>query len=200
MMNRDSEDEHDRLLRAWRSNGDARDLYVQLRDPMRRAARRGIRQLLGDAPDPEDVDEALFKAFTELLEKVDAVQKSLEGFACSIAYRRGQDRARAIIRQREQLKNHAWEIHNVQVEAGDELRAAAQERLLAHALECMEVLTAEQREVIEATLQRQASLSDWTASRGTTYEAGRRMRERGLESLRRCVDEKLGNDSEGKSR
>ena len=56
--------------------------------------------------------------------------------------------------------------------------------------------TAEQRDVIEATVQRQESLSDWVAARGTSYEAGRRLRGRGIAALRRCIaDRKRNSDA-----
>jgi hypothetical protein len=49
-------------------------------------------------------------------------------------------------------------------------------------------LTAQQRDVIERTVMGQESLSDWTLQRGTSYEAGRRLRARGLGALHRQIE------------
>jgi hypothetical protein len=91
------------------------------------------------------------------------------------------------LREREQIKNQAWELDQRRVTDADTLAAAERDRLLRDAENCMESLTAEQRDVIAATVQRQESLSDWAAARMTSYEAGRRIRVRGLAALQRCI-------------
>ena len=83
--------------------------------------------------------------------------------------------------------------------ADDAFAAAQKERLVGYAEDCMDGLTAEQRDVIEATVQRQESLSDWVAARGTSYEAGRRLRSRGIAALRRCIKAKRAADREESS-
>src|SRR3546814_9763904 len=95
------------------------------------------------------------------------------------------------LREREQIQGNAWQIDQMLITQSDEAEAAGRERLLRYASECKDHLTPEQRDVIERTVQRQESLSDWVAARGTSYEAGRRLRERGLAALRRCIDRKL---------
>jgi len=192
-------DEIERLIAAWHAAGAAKELFEALRDPMRRAARRGIRRILAETPDDGDVDDVVFKAFTEFLDKdPSGIRKSPTGFACTIADRRGRDRARSIIREREQIQGNAWQIDQMVITESDEAAAAERERLFRYASECMEHLTSEQRDVIERTVQRQESLSDWVAARGTSYEAGRRLRERGLTALRRCIDGTLERER-GKS-
>jgi DNA-directed RNA polymerase specialized sigma24 family protein len=104
------------------------------------------------------------------------------------------DRGQSIIREREQIQRYAWQIDQLRIGAEDETAAAERERLFRHAADCMDTLTPDQRDVIEATVQRQQSLSDWVAARGTSYEAGRRMRARALAALRRCLDAKLEDE------
>jgi hypothetical protein len=189
------DDDVEDLLAAWHSHKEAEKLFVALRNPMRQAARQGIRRILHRDPDETDVDDVLFKAFKEVLEAgSEEARRSLLGFAKVVARRRGMDRARSIIREREQIKAQAWELDQRRVTAADALAAAKQERLLRYAEDCMSGLTAEQRDVIEATVQRQESLSDWVAARGTSYEAGRRLRGRGIAALRRCIEAKHAED------
>jgi hypothetical protein len=165
-----SDDDAEDLLAAWHAHSEAEELFAALRDPMRQATRQGVRRILGQTPDEADVNEALFKAFREVLEDdSEEVRRSPMGFAKVVAYRRGMDRARSIIRRREQIKDQAWEIDQRRVTAADALAAAEREQLFGYAEECMDGLTAEQRDVIEATVQRQESLSDWVAARGTSY-------------------------------
>jgi len=194
-MASDSDHDAEQLLAAWHAHGDAERLFGALRDPMRREARRGIRRILHRTPDEADVNDALFKAFTEVL-RADSEQltQSPLGFAKAVAHRRGMDRARAIIREREQIKNQAWELDQRRVTAADAAVSAERERLYRYAEDCMKGLTADQRDVIERTVQRLESLSDWVADRGTSYEAGRRLRARGIAALGRCIQAKRADD------
>lgn len=188
-------DDVEDLLAAWHARKEAEKLFVALRNPMRQAARQAIRRILRRDPDEADVDDVLFTAFKEVLEAdSEEARRSLLGFAKVVARRRGMDRARSIIREREQIKAQAWELDQRRVTAADALAAAKRERLLRYAEDCMSGLTAEQRDVIEATVQRQESLSDWVAARGTSYEAGRRLRGRGIAALRRCIEAKRAED------
>lgn len=200
-MRANGDDELVELMELWRASGASVEaMFGELRDPMRRAARRGIRRILARDPDECDVDDAVFTAFKIVLRQdPNEIKRSMLGFACTVAYRRGMDKARAIIREREQVKGHAWQLNQLLVTAQDEVREADREELLHRALDCMGSLTPEQRDVIDATLQRQESLSDWAARRGTTYEAGRRMLGRGLASLRRCVEAKRTAELEEES-
>src|SRR3546814_4010909 len=105
-------DEIERLIAAWHAAGAAKELFEALRDPMRRAARRGIRRILAETPDEGDVDDVVFKAFTEFLDKDPSdIRRSPTGFACTIADRRGRDRARSIIRERSE--EHTSELQSL---------------------------------------------------------------------------------------
>src|SRR3546814_18573197 len=88
------------------------------------------------------------------------------------------------LREREQIQGNAWQIDQMLITQSDEAEAAGRERLFRYASECKEHLTPEPRDVIERIVQRQESISDWVEARGTSYEAGRRLRERGLAALR----------------
>lgn len=58
------------LHERWRAGiATQLDLFIALRDPMRRAARRALRQILSEQPDEYDVDEAVERAFGQLIEK-----------------------------------------------------------------------------------------------------------------------------------
>ena len=87
--------EYAALLASWRAGqATPTELYVALRDPMRRAARRSIGDGLAERPNEADVDWAVQRAFETLLAKgPDAVKTSLRGFAATIAHYRGKDRA-----------------------------------------------------------------------------------------------------------
>ena len=160
-MARHGDDAED-LLVAWYAHKEAEKLFAALRDPMRQAARQGIRRVLHQAPDEADVNEALFKAFTEVLEDgSDEVRRSPLGFAKVVAYRRGMDRRRSVIREWEQVKGHVWELDQRRVTTADALAAAEREQQLRYAEDCLDALTSEQRDVIEATIQRLQPLSGW---------------------------------------
>jgi DNA-directed RNA polymerase specialized sigma24 family protein len=83
----------------------------------------------------------------------------------------------------------------------DDVRAAAaQEVLISHALDCMEVLTEEQRDVVRATIMGHASLSDWALRNGKSHQAASRQRTRALEALHRCVQSKRSPNRGGGKR
>jgi DNA-directed RNA polymerase specialized sigma24 family protein len=192
------DDEFAVLHEAWRrGEATATGLFAALRDPMRRAARRSLRAGLAEKPNEADVDWAVQRAFENLLEKEpDEVKISLRGFAATIAHFRGMDRARWLVRQRERIKQTNWQLEVVTPTIVDEDAFERRERLFEHLLECKKSLSHDQRDLIENVVQQQVSLSDWTAERGTSYEAGRRMRFRALEILRSCVEAKLVVDRE----
>jgi DNA-directed RNA polymerase specialized sigma24 family protein len=190
------------FLAAWRrGRGERRDLYEAVRAPMRQAARQGIGSITASTPDSHDVDDAVYDAFLELERQDPANVVSVVGLANRIAYRRGQDTGRKIIRQREQM--HSMVIDLVITAdpqfQDDDVRAAAEaEVLLSQAMECMEVLTEEQRDVVRATIMERENLSDWALRVGKTHQAASRQRTRALESLRRCVASKESpNDGGG---
>jgi hypothetical protein len=90
------------LLDSWRQ-GRVRDLYMAVRAPMRQAASQGIASITASRPDPHDVEDAVYDAFTELELRNPASVVSVVGLAKKIAYRRGQDTGRKIIRRREKM-------------------------------------------------------------------------------------------------
>lgn len=195
-MSSQAEEELDALVAAWRARDGSEMLYLELRDPMRQAARQGIRRITRESPDEDDVDNVVLRAFREVLAKDSTEVRSVVGFARTVAYRRGMDRGRQINREKKEIRDHKWVIHDLHVSSKDELAAAETERLFRHAEACMEQLTQDQRILIEHIIMQQHSLSEWAIARGTSYEAGRRMLLRGLRTLRRCVDRNLHGDEE----
>ena len=199
-MTQPGRDEARKLIVAWNLSADALEVFKELRDPMRQAARRGLRFVLSQAPTEGDVDDVVTRAFREVLEDVsDEVKRDPVAFAKVVARRRGIDRGRAIVRERERIKALAHEVERHRVTGEDLAAAAAKERRLHAAELAMNELTAEQRDVIERTVMGQESLSDWTLERGTSYEAGRRLRARGLEALRKRIEEDESGRPEGRN-
>jgi DNA-directed RNA polymerase specialized sigma24 family protein len=182
-------DDPERIIVAWRTSATPLEVFEELRDPMRQAARRGLRFVLSHAPDENDVDDVVTRAFSEVLEDAsDEVKRDTVAFAKVVARRRGVDRGRSIIRKRQEADKLLLEVERHRVTDEDLAGASAKEKRLRAAEQAMDDLTAEQRDVIERTVMGQESLSDWTHERGTTYEAGRRLRARGLEALRKQIE------------
>lgn len=67
------------------------------------SARQGIGSITSSDPHPQDVEDAVYDAFLELERQDPAGVVSIVGLAKMIAYRRGQDTGRKIIRVREQV-------------------------------------------------------------------------------------------------
>lgn len=180
------------LLGAWRQGG-RRDLYLAVRAPMRQAASRGIASITASRPDSQDVEDAVYDAFVELERQDLASVGSVVGLAKKIAYRRGQDTGRKIIRRREQMHNMTIDLVRTvdpQFQDDDVRAAAEQEVLIGCALDCMEALTEEQRDVVRATIMGHETLSDWALRNGKTHQAASRQRTRALEALHRCIQSK----------
>jgi DNA-directed RNA polymerase specialized sigma24 family protein len=180
------------LLEDWRGGrADGADLYPTLRQAMYQAARQGIGMVTSSDPDPHDVEDAVYRAFRELERQDPAKVVSLVGLARKIAYRRGQDAGRNVVRSREQIRDTLAD-RALMAEVGfcdDEVRAAADQEVLAgDALGCLESLTDEQRDVVRETLMGRESLSNWALRTGKTHQAASRQRGRALESLRRCIE------------
>ncbi|MGH3904183.1 MAG: RNA polymerase sigma factor [Pseudonocardiaceae bacterium] len=188
------ETDDEKLLDAWRQDRvERRDLYLAVCAPMRQAASQGIASLAASRPDPHDVDDAVCDAFIALERQDPANVVSIVGLARKIAYRRGQDTGRKIIRLREQMHELVINLiitDDAQFQDDDVSAAAAQELLIGHALDCMEALTEEQRDVVRATIMGYESLSDWALRAGKTHQAASRQRTRALEALLRCVKSK----------
>lgn len=177
-------DDPERLVAAWGSRAGALEVYQQLREPMRQAARKGLRISLGGTPDEGDVDDVVARAFSEVLTAdPNETKRDPVAFAKVVAYRRAIDRARVIRRERGTLDGLLPELDRVRPTDADLEEAAAREGLRQAAIDALSDLTADQREVIERTVRGQESLSNWALERGVTYEAARRMRARGLEAV-----------------
>lgn len=199
-MTQPGRDDAERLIVAWNLSADALEVFKEFRDPMRQAARRGLRFVLSQAPNEGDVDDVVTRAFREVLEDIsDEVKRDPVAFAKVVARRRGIDRGRVIVRERERIKALEREVDRHRVTGEDLAAAAAKERRFHAAELAMNKLTAEQRDVIERTVMGQESLSDWTLERGTSYEAGRRLRARGLEALRKRIEEDESGRTEGRN-
>ncbi|HXW34998.1 MAG TPA: hypothetical protein VEJ87_10510 [Acidimicrobiales bacterium] len=185
------EDHNDaEFLVVWRARNDARDVFETLVGPMRQAARQGIRRM-GLVPDEHDVEDVVFTAFKEYLKIAARRQvRCPVQFAKRLANLRGRDRARAIHRAREDIDNSAWVIGELRVPDEDAEATVEREELASQAVECMDRLTSDQRDVIETTILRQMSLSHWASARGKSHQAAGQMRLRGLQALRRCIDAK----------
>jgi hypothetical protein len=94
------------LLEDWRGGrADGADLYPALRQAMYQAARQGIGVITSSDPDPQDVEDAVYDAFCELEQQDPVNVVSVVGLARKIAYRRGQDAGRKIVRRREQIRD-----------------------------------------------------------------------------------------------
>jgi hypothetical protein len=190
------------VLGAWRQ-GWRRDLYLTVRAPMRQAASQGIASITASKPDPQYVENAVYDAFVELERQDPASVSSIVGLAKKIAYRRGQDIGRKIIRQREQMHSMMVDLivtADPQFRDDDVRAAGAQEVLIGHALDCMEALTEQQRDVVRATIMGHESLSDWALRSNKSHQAASRQRTRALETLHRCVQSKRSPDRGGGKR
>lgn len=195
-------DDSERVLEAWRAGRVERAaLYDAVREAMYQGARRGIGSIISNPPNEDDVGDVVFEAFCEF-EGVDPLGlQSMLGFAKHLAFQRGRDRGRAIIREREKItgltKDRAVQT---ELEFGDvDVQLAQKREVLARlATECLDSLTVEQRSVVTATVMEPMSLSDWALREGKTHQAASRQRARAIESLRRCVDHKLRSQQDGK--
>ncbi|MCH8899417.1 MAG: sigma-70 family RNA polymerase sigma factor [Acidobacteria bacterium] len=181
------------LLERWRAGELSRsELYSAVEGRMRHGARQGLWVTTSKTPNEDDVGEVLFNAFEELETKgPHGVDRSLIGFARKIAYRRGQDLGRKLNRQWErQIYEVDWEREDFEVSPEEEAAEAERDALGQLAIECMEVLTDDQADVINATLVGDQTLSDWVVARGVTHQAASRTRQRALRALERCIDRK----------
>lgn len=193
-------DEED-LLSAWRQGRAERlALLSKVRTPMRQAARQGIGVITSSTPDPDDVEDVVYTAFLELERQDPAQVISIVGLAKRIAYRRGQDAGRKIIRAREQMGAMVADlaiIADPQYLEDDVLAAAEQEELLRHTEICMEGLTEEQRDIVRSTIKGRETVSDWALRTGKTHQAASRQRARAIDALRRCVESKVSDGGGG---
>ena len=189
------------LLADWRAGRAGKaDLYGALRGPMYVAARQGVAFITAQDPDTDDVEEAVYNAFTELMEKDPAAVVSVIGLAKVMAWRRGMDAGRAAVRRRERVRlvadpttedcNNLYPVEEVE-------REEERERLREKAMACMKKLSTDQRDVVQATVMGEEGLSNWAFRNNKSHQAAGRQRDRALETLRRCIDSGA-EDEEGR--
>jgi DNA-directed RNA polymerase specialized sigma24 family protein len=192
-------DDPEQVLEAWRAGRvERRDLYAAVRASMWQGARRGISWITSTKADDADVEDVVYDSFCEFERQIPNEMKSLRGFAARIAFQRGRDRGRAILRDRKKLTvDLADPSYKAELEFADvDAQLAERRAVLADlALECLDTLTAEQRSVVKDTIMAHMSLSDWALREGKSHQAASRQRSRAVDSLRRCVDHKMRNQN-----
>jgi RNA polymerase sigma factor (sigma-70 family) len=182
--------ELEELVERWQTGyGDVRSLYESLREGMYQNVRRGIQRVIARPPDEHRVSDIVYTAFVELLRGDPAAMTSPVGLAKTIAYRRGIDEGRRILRERQRISSlDALDIAPTLPDKREILAAAEEEALHQLVQKCLEFLTADQRAVVRATVMGSQTLSDWALSAGTSHQAVSRQRSRALDALRRCVN------------
>jgi DNA-directed RNA polymerase specialized sigma24 family protein len=199
-------DEPDCLLDRWQGGErDDRALFLVLREPMRRAAAGGIRRMTGMRANADDVDDAVYTAFTELTRRDPAQISTLVGLACQMAWRRGQDLGRRLNRARELPDSDVVEAY-----AGDQRSAsdpeqdlleaerfAEREHMFRLAMECVGRLPPGQADVVHATVLRSQELTAWAEAQGKSYQAAHKQRAKALQALIRCVTARRRHDEQG---
>jgi len=181
--------ELDELVERWQTGyGDVRSLYESVREGMHQNARRGIQRVIARAPDEHRVSDVVYTAFVELLRGDPAAMTSPVGLAKTIAYRRGIDEGRRILRERQRISSvDPLDIATTLPDKAGILAAAEEEALHQLVARCLEFLTTDQRAVVRATVMGNQTLSDWALTAGTSHQAVSRQRSRALDALRRCV-------------
>src|SRR3954452_16876321 len=161
------------LVERWQTGyGDVRSLYESLREGMHQNARRGIQRVLAKPPDEHRVSDVVYTAFLELLRGDPAAMTSPVGLARTIAYRRGIDEGRRILRERQRLSSlDALDIATSLPDRREILAAAEEEALHQLVDSCLEALTTDQRAVVRATVMGGQTLSDWALTVGTSHQA-----------------------------
>ncbi len=177
----------------WVAGDDAPErmaLFVDIGGDMRAAARKGIRRATGSLSSEHDVEDVVVQAFNELWRSDRSKVKSLKGMARTIAYRRGIDRGGRILRERRNDRALGKDLLQLTDEESAHRQLEDAERLEI-VQRCKEHLTPDQRAVVSATVEGTIDgtmpLKEYAARRGTTYEACRRMVNRAIETLTKCV-------------
>ena len=188
-------------LAEWRAGRLSRDdLYDHAYPAMRQGARRGFAIMMSSAPTAAELDEVTATAFLELERQDKTRVKSISGMAGSIAYRRAQDLVRKRINATKNdlsvVDDRAYEYRT---EFADLDAAEAERRfeLGDLAAECVQALPPEQRDVVQATVMADESLSDWARQRGKSHQAASRQKERALKAVTRCLAEKTAELARG---
>ena len=181
----------------WMVVSDAADrmaLFLEVGDTMRAGARKGIRRVLRSVPSEHDVEDVVVQSFNELCRKDRSRVNSIMGMAYQIAYRRGFDRGRRVMREWRSTRTGDVQMLGVPDAAPDH-RPDEVAATMMIVRRCKERLTIDQQEVISATVEGTIDgtmpLKEYAQRRGTSYEACRRMLNRGIAALRRCVEAAL---------
>ncbi len=172
-------------------------LFVDVEGAMKAGARSGIRRAARSLPSEHDVEDVVVQAFNEFWRLDRSEIESLPGMARTIAYRRGFDRGRRILRERRDDRKLGEDLLRLSDE--DSARYQLEDsKTLEIVQQCKEHLTPDQRAVISATVEGTIDgtmpLKEYAKSRGTTYEACRRMVKRAIAALTRCVETALRKD------
>ena len=172
-------------------------LFVDVQGAMKAGARSGIRLATESLPSEHDVEDVVVQAFNELWRSDRSEIESLLGLARTIAYRRGIDRGRRILREMRADRRLGRDLLRLSDE--DSARQQLEDaKTLEIVQQCKEHLTADQRAVVSATVEGTIDgtmpLKEYAERRGTTYEACRRMVERAIAALTKCVETALRKD------
>lgn len=169
-------------------------LFLDVRNAMRAGGRKGIRRVLGSLPSEHDVEDVVVQSFNELWRSDRSGIESLTGMAFRIAYRRGIDRGRRVLRERRDVRAAREDLSRLSIERSDRdlIEDAATLEIVQR---CKEHLTIDQREVISATVEGTIDgtipLKEYAKLRGTSYEACRRMVKRAIRALTKCLEAAL---------
>ena len=170
------------------------EFYVEVAGAMKQSARKGIRWVIRRAPSEHDVEDVVLHAFNELWGMDRSTLDSAAAMGSRIAYRRGLDRGDRVLREQRNVQPTDTGLlpDHQRLDVVNEHEHAALMAILAR---CMERLTVDQRAIIAATLagrlgEEPMLLSEWVALQdgAKTYEAWRRQRKRGVDSLRNCIE------------
>lgn len=195
-------DDSERELEARRVERAQRTaLYEAVKDTMHQGARRGIHAITACTPNEDDVGDIVYDAFCEFEKMNQDELSSPQGMANHVAFQRGRDRGRKIIKQREQIDLVSQDralLGDLEFREVDAQLAQQREELARMASECLAALPADQQAVVTATLMESMRLSDWALREGKSHQAASRQRTRALESLLRCVNRKRRSQQDGK--
>ena len=169
-------------------------LFVDVEGAMKAGARKGIRRAARSLPSEHDVEDVVVQAFNELWRSDRSEIKSLPGMARTIAYRRGIDRGRRVLRERRDDRALGKDLLRLSDEESAH-RQLEDAETLEIVQRCKKRLTPDQRAVISATVEGTIDgtmpLKEYAERRGTTYEACRRMVNRAIATLMRCLEAAL---------
>ena len=119
-------------------------LFVGVDDAMRAGARKGIRRVLRSVPSEHDVEDVVVQSFNEFWRLDRSGIESPTGMAYRIAYRRGVDRGRRVLRERRDVRAARNDLLRLRDEGSDRgpIEDAA---TLVIVQRCKEHLTIDQR-------------------------------------------------------